>query len=109
MENKKNNSAYRSWEGGTGYEGISALNRKMELTHSKVHSPSGFPALPTSMTQRRSGEMTYEERTFSMCGELLLLPSKGTKPQRFLLAWKRQREGILMFSWQVPSEVQYRK
>lgn len=109
VENKKNNSAYRSWEGGTGDEGISALNRKMELTHSKVHSPSGFPPLPTSVTQRGSGEMTYEERTLSMCGQLLLLPSEGTKPQGFLLGWRRQREGILMFPWQVPSEVQDRK
>ena len=55
MANEKKDSAYRSWEGGEGEERISATDGKMELTHPEGHSPSGFPPLPTSETQRGSG------------------------------------------------------
>lgn len=41
--------------GWAGEERISETDGKMESTHPEGHSPSGFPPLPTSETQRGSG------------------------------------------------------
>lgn len=89
VENEENSSEYRSREGWKRDKGISALTTEMELTHPKVHSPSVFSPMLTLVTQKGLDEVTYEERNLSMCSQLLLLPSEGTKPLVILLRWRR--------------------
>lgn len=89
VENEKKSSECRSREGWKKDKGISTFTREVELTNPKVHSPSMFSPMLTLVTQKGLYEVIYEENNLSMCTQLLLLPSEGTKPQVILLRWRR--------------------